>query len=229
MQTPAKIIAILSEVCAVGLAVEFGVCSAPAADRSELSAFPVPLGLIRPPIPKDNPITRVKTQLGKQLFNDKRFSQDGQVSCGTCHQAEAAFTDGLPLSNAVSGQRTTRNSPTVLNAAFFSNFNWDGKASSLEEQARIALLNPREVGSSEERMLSIISGDPTYADLFAAAFGSVSLENAVSAMATYERTLLYANSPFDRYLYCGGGEALSESAKRGYRVFLDKGNCIVCH
>jgi cytochrome c peroxidase len=224
VQSQIKLIAAL-----VACLIAVGVSDAPAAERSDLSAFPVPLGLIRPAIPPDSPITVLKVQLGKLLFNDTRFSADGLVSCGTCHQAEAAFVDGLPLSTASNRQRTTRNTPTVLNVAYFSHFNWDGKASSLEEQALTALINPGEMGSSEQKMRAIVTADPTYATLFAKVFGTTSPANVVSAIAAYERTLLYANSPFDRYLFCGDGGVLSESAKRGYRVFLNKGNCIVCH
>ena len=216
-------------VAAVAACLITGPAHDAPAERSELAAFPVPLGLIRPAIPPDNAVSVLKVRLGKLLFNDKRFSADGLVSCGTCHPAETTFTDGLPLSNAANGKRTTRNTPTVLNVAYFSHFNWDGKAGSLEEQALIALLNPDEMGSSEQKMRAIISADPTYMTLFAEVFGTTSAADAVSAIAAYERTLLYANSPFDRYLFCGDSSALSESAKRGYRVFLDKGNCIVCH
>jgi cytochrome c peroxidase len=200
-----------------------------AATASELAAFAVPLGLVRPYIPENNQLTREKVELGKLLFNDTRLSADNQVSCGTCHPRETAFTDGKPLSNAVFGQHTRRNTPTVLNAALFQHFNWDGKAKSLEDQAKIALLNPEEMGTTEDRISSILLNDRTYSSSFERVFGSSSLNNAVLAIASYERSLLYANSPFDRFLFCDEKTAISNAAKRGYKVFLDKGNCIICH
>jgi cytochrome c peroxidase len=198
-------------------------------DSSEMKVFPIPVGLVRPAIPSDNPITQAKVDLGKLLFNDKRLSSDGNVSCATCHISNAAFADGLPVSTASHGQVQKRNTPTIFNVAYFSTFNWDGAAATLEQQAKTALLNPHEMGASEDKVLEILSSDSSYAALFSAAFGSVSLANAMSAIAAYERTLLYANSPFDRHLFCGDDNALSNPAKRGYKVFLNKGNCIVCH
>ena len=196
---------------------------------SELGAFPIPPGLMRPYIPENNALTRAKVELGRLLFNDKRLSGDDQVSCGTCHLREAAFADGKPSSNAVFGQHTRRNTPTVLNAALFQHLNWDGKAESLEDQAKTALLNPLEMGSREQRISSVLLRDAAYTPLFKTIFNDSSIDNVVFALAAYERSLLYANSPFDRYLFCGEKSAISNAAKRGYKVFLNKGNCIVCH
>jgi cytochrome c peroxidase len=200
-----------------------------AEEKFDLKDFPIPIGLIRPAIPEGNAVTKSKVELGRMLFNDKRLSIDSSVSCGSCHVDAASFGDGKKTSVGSRGQLASRNTPTVLNVAYFSSFNWDGAAKSLEEQAEFALLNQKEMGGSRETILQLFLSDAVYSDLFRKAFGSVSFRNGVAAIATYERTLLHADSPFDRYLFCGDAAALSETAKRGYKVFLDKGNCIVCH
>ncbi len=106
----------------------------------------LPLGLPEVPVPADNTQTPEKIALGKRLFEDKRFSGDGSVSCATCHIPEKAFADGLTVAVGIGKQRGTRNSPSVVNAAYYTTQFWDGRRNTLEAQAGDPLVNPVEHG-----------------------------------------------------------------------------------
>src|ERR1044071_9205530 len=98
-------------------------------------------------IPKDNPLTSAKVELGRKLFFDKRLSADGSVSCATCHEPKRAFTDGRRVAEGIAGRRGPRNSPTLFNAMFNTGQFWDGRVESLEAQAKLPLINPDEMGT----------------------------------------------------------------------------------
>lgn len=192
------------------------------------------LGLPPLTIPADNPQTPEKVALGKSLFNDKRFSADGTISCASCHSAKKAFTDNLPVSKGFKGQTGTRNAPSVLNAAFYQSFFWDGRAQSLEEQALKPLTNPIEHGlENHQPILEIIQHDKNYLAQFNRVFNvsenEITINHVAKAIASFERTLIAGNSDFDRYFYGMNPSAISESAARGSRIFRRKGNCAVCH
>ena len=185
----------------------------------------------KPPVPADNPMSTAKIKLGQQLYLDARLSVDGTVSCNSCHNVMGSGTDNRPVSVGVAGQKGGRSAPTVWNSAYLSVQFWDGRAASLEDQAKGPILNPVEMGmpSSDEAVHRIksISG---YVDEFKAVFGGkdpVTYDNIAKAIAAYERTLLTPNSPFDRYLK-GNKKALSEPAKRGMKLVEDVG-CTACH
>ena len=125
------------------------------------------LGLPPLNIPADNPQTPEKIELGRQLFNDKRFSADGSISCASCHHPDKAFTDGLPVAQGLNGQLGTRNAPTVLNAAFYETLFLDGRANSLEDQALGPFVNPIEHGlESHQAIVDVIQKDSTYTQQF---------------------------------------------------------------
>ena len=192
------------------------------------------LGLPSLTIPVDNPQTPEKIALGRLLFNDKRFSANGSVSCASCHQADKAFTDGLPVAIGINGQAGTRNAPTVLNAAFYQTQFLDGRASSLEEQALGPFINPIEHGlTSHQAIIDVIRQDADYIKQFNTVFNvpadAVTIDHVVKAIASFERTLVSGNSPFDRYYFGMDQSAISESAARGSRIFRRKGNCANCH
>lgn len=180
--------------------------------------------------PKDNPTTPAKIALGDKLFNDKRLSSNGKVACATCHEAAKAFTDGKPLAEGVG--KTQRNSPTVINALFNSSQFWDGRAPSLEEQAKLPITNPVEMGLKDGAAAETIvrSLGSEYAPLFRQAFGddAISFDRIAQAIASFERTKVSSPAPFDRYLQ-GDGKAISASAKRGWMLFNGQGRCISCH
>lgn len=181
-------------------------------------------------IPKANPLTSEKVELGRQLFFDQRLSADGSVSCATCHDPKFGFADGRQTSKGIRGRQGTRNSPSVLNAMFNSTMFWDGRADSLEDQAKQPLINADEMGNeSHLEVVKRISAIPEYADQFQRVFGTaVTIADLAKAIAAYERTLVSGNSPFDRFL-AGDRTALNETAQRGFNLFRGRARCTVCH
>jgi len=189
---------------------------------------PLPLSA---PEPADNPSTAAKINLGKQLFFDPRLSLDGTVSCNTCHNVAGNGTDSSAVSTGIDGKKGYRSAPTVWNAAFMSSQLWDGRAASLEEQAKGPILNPVEMGMPhKEAAVDRIAAILGYREQFVAIFGDkapVTYDNIAKAIATYERTLITPNSPFDQYLR-GDKTALSARALAGMKDFEEVG-CINCH
>ncbi len=192
-----------------------------------------PLGLPPVPIPADNPPTAQTIALGRKLFYDMRLSKDNTVSCASCHNPNLAFTDGRTLARGVGGMLGIRNAPTLLNAAYSPFQFWDGRAKSLEEQSAAPMENPVEMDQKHEVSVSKIGKDPAYQAEFAQAFGpgTVTLEKIQKSLASFERTLLSGDSPFDQYQYGGNKQALSPAAIHGLALFQDpkRGNCAVCH
>ncbi len=184
-----------------------------------------------PPIPADNPQTAEKIALGKQLFFDPRFSSTGTVSCHSCHNLTDSGADGLRVSIGVHGFSGPRNAPTVWNAAFHSVQFWDGRASSLEEQAKGPVVAGVEMGmKSLDKALLRVAKIPGYVTQFNAIFpgdNSLSIDNAAKAVAAFERTLITPNSAYDRYVK-GDKSALSAQQIRGMNSFASIG-CIACH
>ena len=170
--------------------------------------------------------------LGDKLFNDKRLSVNDKVSCATCHEPEKAFTDHKPLAEGVAApkQRTQRNSPTAVNAMFNQTQFWDGRAPSLEEQAKLPVLNPIEMGQkSPDDVVAKIRGIPEYRDAFQKIAGrEPTYDDIAGAIAAFERTLFAGDSPFDRFV-AGDDKAISPAAKRGWALFNGKGRCSNCH
>ncbi len=184
-----------------------------------------------PPVPADNPMSAAKIELGKQLYFDPRLSVDGTVSCNSCHNVMASGTDNRPVSVGVDAQKGGRSAPTVWNAAFLSAQFWDGRAATLEDQAKGPILNPIEMGMpSEKAAVDRIKAIPGYVQQFKAVFGGkdpVTYDNIAKAIATYERTLITPNSDFDKYMR-GDKSALSAAAVRGMKT-ADKMGCTSCH
>jgi cytochrome c peroxidase len=190
-----------------------------------------PLGVPRPLDPATNPSTPAKVALGAKLFAEPRLSADGTVSCATCHVAALAFTDGRPRAIGIGKKPVARNAPTVLNAALSQRLFWDGRAASLEDQARQPVLNLEEMGrENAEDAATAIAAIPEYPPLFKDAFGddAVTLQRIARAIAAFERTLVTGDSPFDKW-WAGDAKAMSESAQRGYDLFIDRAGCSQCH
>ena len=181
-------------------------------------------------IPADSPQTPEKIALGKELFFDDRLSEDGTISCDHCHGPGKGFTDQLPTSLGIHNQFGQRNAPTILNALFNTTQFWDGRAPTLEEQAKQPILNPIEMGmKSPEEVVAKVKAVPDYNDTFRKIFGrDVNFDDMARAIASYERTQLGFDTPFDHYL-AGDQSAISDSAKRGWSVFNGKGRCMSCH
>ena len=193
------------------------------------------LGLPPVPIPDDNPMSAEKIALGKKLFEDKRFSATGKISCATCHAAEKGFTDGpLSVSKGIEDLTGTRNAPTVINAAYFTSQFWDGRSPSLEDQSLHPFLNPVEMGLlSHDPILEIARTDPDYVTMFKDVFGKkgkkITMDQVTKAIAAFERTQVGGNSSFDHYYFKGSDGALTDAQKRGFEIFVNEGRCVSCH
>lgn len=211
------------------LATLAGALSAEWEDAAEYP-YAVPVGLQKPRVPADNPVTDAKVDLGKKLYFDKRLSADGTISCATCHDPKKGWTDQAKVSTGIRGQKGGVSAPTVLNSAYMDLQFWDGRAASLEEQAKGPIENPIEMGFTHAAATTALAGIPGYPPLFEKAFGSpvVTIDRAAQAIAAFERTVLTGNAPYDRF-EAGDKKALSASARRGLKLFFGKANCSVCH
>ena len=189
-----------------------------------------PLGLPSIEWPKNNPYSAAKAELGKYLYFDKRLSADGTISCATCHEPKYAYTDGTAVSTGIRGQKGNRSAPTVINRAFSLAQFWDGRAATIEEQVKGPIANPIEMGNTHEAAAAAIGKIQGYRPLFAKAFGSdrVDIDRIAMAVATFERTVLSGNAPYDRYKK-GDKKAMSPEQIRGMSVFFDKAKCDRCH
>lgn len=187
-----------------------------------------PLGKV--PVPKENPQTPAKEALGKKLFFDRRLSGDGTMSCSTCHDPNQGFSDGLEISLHYPTTRNWRNSPTLFNVAFQEQLFHDGRASSLEEQALFPMMSAFEMNQNLDFMEEEIRSVPEYVAAFTEIFGDpdVTRERIAMAIAAFQRTLVSAEAPLDRYLN-GDRGALSPAAAEGYAIFTGKGRCTDCH
>lgn len=181
-------------------------------------------------IPKDNAPTPARIALGKKLYFEPRLSKDGTVSCATCHDTHRSFTDLRPTSEGIGGKVGRRNSPTTMNAALLSSQFWDGRAASLEDQALLPIINSIEMGQPDGKAaVAAIANDAEYRKMFQAAYGrDPNFDDIGRAIAAFERTLIFLDTPFDAFLR-GDANAISDDAKRGWVLFNGKGRCMTCH
>jgi len=183
------------------------------------------------PVPADNPITKEKIELGKMLFFDPRLSMDGTVSCNSCHNVMYHGGDGRPVGVGIHGQRGGRGSPTVWNSAFQTVQFWDGRAATLEDQAKGPLTNSVEMGmTSHDLVVDRINKIPGYIEAFKKAFPKeklITIDTVAKAIATYERTLITPNAPFDKYMK-GNKKAMNAQQIRGMKLVEEIG-CTACH
>src|SRR5438105_651159 len=177
----------------------------------------VPVAATHAAIPADNPQTPEKIELGRKLFFDGRLSADGTVACSTCHDPARAFTDGRQVSIGIKGRAGQRNSPTILNALYNKTQFWDGRVSTLEEQAALPIVNPVEMGEpSLNAAVARIAAIREYQDAFQEVFGGrPNGPDLLRAIASYERTQLSFDSPFDHFI-AGDTSAIDAAAKRGW-------------
>ena len=203
------------------------VCSA---DDQGFDYKKQPLGLMPIIWPSDNPYSPQKAYLGRLLYFDTRLSADGTVACGTCHKPELAFTDGVPVSTGIKGQKGIRNSPTVLNRAYSLAQFWDGRALTLEAQVLGPMSNPFEMGNTHMAVVKTLKAVSGYRALFTRAFGSddITIDRVAKAIATFERTIQSGNAPYDRYK-AGNQNAMTPRQIHGMNIFIDKAKCDKCH
>lgn len=180
--------------------------------------------------PPNNPTNDARIALGRKLYFETRLSRDGTVACATCHDVTRGFTDRRNTAEGISEQIGQRNSPTTLNAAFFTSQFWDGRASTLEDQALLPIVNPIEMGQPNgAAVVASIANDAEYQKAFQAAYGrAITYEDIGRAIASFERTLIFLDAPYDRFAR-GDANAISREAQAGWALFNGKARCTSCH
>lgn len=232
----------------VGLGLAMKHLPAPSAGQESARAvrtsslFPaegpkIPLGLVPIHWPKHNGYTPAKAELGWLLFFDNRLSSDGSVSCASCHAPEHAFTDAAPFSTGIGKKKGGRSAPSVINRVYGAAQFWDGRASSLEDQAKGPIANSLEMTHEKiavkahettvQRLRQIKDYRKRFKDVFGVA--ELNIDHVAQAIATFERTILSGNSAYDRF-NAGEKTALSEGQQRGMNVFFsNNARCDSCH
>ena len=231
--TPAKFFSI------VGLAGLL-LASTPATEAAETDApelasfwrafFARPAGGA-PAAPVDNPLTPEKAALGKRLFFDTRLSSDNARACASCHDPARAFTDGRRRALARDGGDLDRNSPTLIDLAWGTSFMWDGRASSLEQQAAMPIEHAQELAGNWAGIVTSIKREPELDVAFHVAFTdrpAVQPATIVKALASYVRTIMSPPNRFDRWV-AGDGAAMSSFELEGFRLFVGRAGCVACH
>lgn len=182
-------------------------------------------------VPKENPLTAKKVELGRLLFFDKRMSKNNTIACASCHIPSLAFTDGQPVSTGIHRSQGGRSAPASINRVFTKAQFWDGRAATLEAQSIGPFVNPVEHGfDNHDEMVKKLKGIDGYRRLFKDAFGSdITIEAVGKAIASFQRTILSGNSPVDRFDVGGDQQALAEDAQRGLTLFRGKARCTRCH
>jgi cytochrome c peroxidase len=221
---------LFATLIAAGVAVCGPLLGAGGAGAQEV-AVSLPADVLPPIIPPDNPLTAEKVELGKKLYFDRRLSADDTVSCATCHDPRHGFADPRPVSLGVGGAKGVRNSPSAFDAAFLSTQFWDGRAATLEDQAKGPIVNPVEMALPDEAAAEAkLAKLAEYPPLFEAAFGDgkITMDRIAKAIASFERTLVDVTAPIDRFV-AGDANAISEAAKRGWELYNGKARCNNCH
>jgi len=182
------------------------------------------------PVPASNPMTAEKAALGMDLFFDPRLSGSGAISCASCHNPALAWQDGLAKGIGHRGSQLGRHTPTIIDTAWSEPLFWDGRAATLEDQAKGPLQAPAEMNMPHADVVKKVKSIPGYRQQFAAVFPGrdIDIDGVAMAIATYERTIVSSQAPFDHWIE-GNDDAISPSAKRGFAVFNGKGNCASCH
>lgn len=189
---------------------------------------------ILPPVPhpKDNQSNAARIELGKKLFFDPRLSGDGNMSCATCHSPLFGWSDGLATAKGFQSKVLGRASPTVINTGYNFLQMWDGRKKSLEDQAMGPMLSNEEMNMNIPKLIAFLKSNQQYSKNFAAAYpkqeiGEITIAKAI---ATFERTVISNNSPFDKWIK-GDKKAMTKEQVLGFKLFInpEKGNCAVCH
>jgi cytochrome c peroxidase len=193
----------------------------------------------KPVVPEDNPMTADKVKLGRYLFYEPHLSITGEYSCASCHQQALAFTDGKQVAIGTTNEKHPRNSMSLANIAYNPVLTWANPLmTKLESQALIPIFgeHPIEMGmvGQEQQMIEWLQNDPQYRQMFAEAFrqekNPITINNLTKALASFERSLVSFNSPYDRYRYERQPNAISTAAKRGEKLFnSERLECFHCH
>jgi cytochrome c peroxidase len=213
-------------IAAAIVALPTAGCPAP----SPVHRLPIPAGLdLSVPLPPDRPPTAAGAELGRRLFFDPILSKDRNLSCASCHRPELAFADSTARSAGLAGVPARRNTPGLINVSYRPHLSWIGRTTTLEEQVLLPILDSLELGIDLGELDARLRADASYRAAFRRAFGGPpSPSNVAQALAGYLRTLLSADSPYDRFL-AGDTTALSVEARRGLRLFTGRAGCSACH
>ncbi len=214
----------------------FALVAAHCASNKAVPLFPpggpkIPQGLVPIVWPPDNAYSPEKAELGWLLYYDKRLSIDGTVACASCHAPKHAFTDGAAVATGIRGQKGGRSAPTVLNRAYAVEQFWDGRAATLEEQAKGPIQNQIEMGETHENVVKKLRAVAGYRARFKQVFGTedFTIDQVARAIATFERCVLSGDSPYDRFR-AGNKSALTPSQVRGMALFKStRTKCESCH
>jgi len=197
--------------------------------RAEDKAWLLPASTAHP---EDNAPTSSRVSLGKMLFFDPRLSKDGTVACSTCHNPALGWSDGLPTAHGLHGKVLPRRTPSIYNTAYNSIQMWDGRKADLEDQATGPLDSPDEMAADYDHMMNFLRNNNGYKVAFNEAYPGAAIDKRTlsRAIASYERTIVSTNSPFDRWLH-GDTKAMTPQQVAGFRIFTDpaRGNCSTCH
>lgn len=224
----------------LAFAAALALGSPPAHAGAKDYVWDLPRGFPKPRVPASNPMSEAKALLGRYLFYDKRMSVNGTQACASCHRRELAFTDGRATAMGATGQDHPRSAMSLVNVAYAGALTWSNpNLRSLEEQALIPLLSNHPVelglGGGANSFLKQLPGDSVYRALFRKAFPEekdpFTLANSAKALATFERTIISARSPYDRYHFGGDAGAIPDSAQRGEALFFGDvvAGCFRCH
>lgn len=181
--------------------------------------------------PEDNPSSEAKIELGRKLFFDTRLSVDNTVSCATCHHPEWAFTDRKPVAEGVEGRKSMRNAPSILNSGFLETVMFDAHLPTLEMQVIVPIQEHVEMDMNMKDLMAKLRKVPEYQQAAKDIFGRDEFDAWVltRSISAFERSLISDNSPFDQFYYKGDKDAMTESAKRGWKLFSEELYCTKCH
>jgi len=223
---------------AIGLCLGIAAIAGVTAGATQEYTWTLPAGFPPPAVPAENPMSVARVELGRHLFYDTRLSGNGTQSCATCHQQAKAFTDGRAQSVGSTGEGHPRGSMSLVNVAYAAVLTWANPAvRRLEDQALVPMYgeHPIELGLTHaDRWLEPLRRDARYQRLFATAFPAehdvITRDNTVKAIAAFERAIVSARSPYDRYHFDRDDSAISDSAKRGEVLFHSRPlSCFTCH
>lgn len=214
-------------ICSVSAAMAIGAPNGKSDRAAAMADYHRPPDI---PFPDEDPYTKAKADLGRMLFFDPILSGSGARSCASCHRPGLSWGDGLPLALGEDQKPLSVRAPTLLDIAWIPILGWDGKYRNLESVAFGPITNPANMNGDEQKLLAALAAIPGYRAAFARAFddGAVSRPHVEEALATFERTIVAAPAPFDRWI-AGDENAISERAKRGFDLFNGKANCSQCH
>lgn len=214
-------------IAAAAVAVALGAPSMPSDRAHAMADYHRPPDI---PFPDDDAFTKAKADLGRALFFDPILSGSGTRSCASCHQPGLSWGDGQKLAIGEDQKPLALRAPTLLNIAWIPVLGWDGKFRDLESVAFAPITNPANMNGNEQKVLTSLAAVPGYRAAFARAFpdGAVSRVHVEQALATFERTIVSAPAPFDRWI-AGDESAIGAAAKRGFDLFNGKAQCSQCH